>query len=83
MPEIHPEGNCPGVCALINQVPFDVGFESKPHFNWVFRRYAGVSPVQYRALRRRKVGILVIIRMFILVPDSPMSIFAKKKQIDA
>ena len=33
----------------IGQVAFDSGFGCIPHFNRVFRRYAGVSPTQYRA----------------------------------
>jgi AraC-like DNA-binding protein len=33
----------------IGQVAFDAGFGSIPHFNRVFRRYAGFSPTQFRA----------------------------------
>ncbi len=34
----------------VSDVAFDSGFESIPHFNRVFKRYAGMSPTQYRAL---------------------------------
>lgn len=33
----------------IGEIAFASGFQSIPHFNRVFRRYAGVSPTRYRA----------------------------------
>lgn len=35
------------------EIAFDSGFESIPHFNRVFKRYAGVAPTEYRASMRR------------------------------
>lgn len=39
--------------ARITQVAFSAGFECIPHFNRVFRKYAGLSPSQYRATLRK------------------------------
>lgn len=33
----------------VSEVAFDSGFESIPHFNRVFKRYAGMAPSDYRA----------------------------------
>ena len=38
--------------ARITEAASEAGFESIPHFNRVFRKYAGVSPTQYRASLR-------------------------------
>lgn len=36
-------------CRRVSEIAADSGFESIPHFNRVFRRYAGMAPTQYRA----------------------------------
>jgi AraC-like DNA-binding protein len=33
----------------VSEVAFASGFQSIPHFNRVFKKYAGVSPTEYRA----------------------------------
>ena len=39
--------------ARISEVAFSAGFECIPNFNRVFRKYAGLSPTQYRASLRK------------------------------
>jgi AraC-like DNA-binding protein len=35
--------------ARVSEVAFATGFQSLTHFNRTFRRFAGLSPTQYRA----------------------------------
>jgi AraC-like DNA-binding protein len=63
--------------ARITEAASEAGFESIPHFNRVFRKYAGVCPTQYRA-SLRKWEFDATIRMSIQVPDSDVS-FCKEK----
>jgi AraC-like DNA-binding protein len=38
--------------ARVSEVAFASGFQSIPHFNRVFRKYAGMAPRAYRASTR-------------------------------
>jgi AraC-like DNA-binding protein len=43
----------------VTEVAYACGFESIPHFNRVFRQYAGISPTEYRSSQLAKQRLRV------------------------